>query len=216
MNIKPNERTLIAKEALPYLLLCLALIFVAGILDWIILTVVFFIAMCFVAFFFRNPPRKIKFNENFAYSPADGKIMNVEKISENRFLEGAECWKVTIFLSLFNVHFNRAPVSGTVKKIRYINGKFFPAFKSHASEENERNYILLDTPKGPIIVSQITGFVARRIVCYVYPEDELTQGDRFGLIKFGSCTEIYLPLDYEISVKPGDKVKGGKTVIGKI
>lgn len=140
--------------------------------------------------------------------------MNVTKIMETEFLQ-EEVWKITIFLSVNNVHINRAPVAGIVEKIKYVPGKFIPAFKSHASEINERNYLVINTGKIRIMVCQITGFVARRIVCWSKKGDHLTQGARFGMIKFGSCTELYLPLDYSILVEKGSKVKGGLTVIGR-
>lgn len=214
--MKINENNIIAREAQTYILTCFILIIVFAVIGWEALSVIFLALLAFVMFFFRNPLRKVIQDPAKAYSPADGKIMSVEKVTETRFLEGAECWKITIFLSIFNVHFNRTPVEGTVEKVQYVEGKFFPAFKSHAGTDNERNYVLLSTAKGPVIMAQITGFVARRIVCYVTAGESLNQGERFGLIKFGSCTELYLPLDYEITVKAGDKVKGGLSVIGVI
>ncbi|MGI6679749.1 MAG: phosphatidylserine decarboxylase family protein [Dehalobacterium sp.] len=203
----------VAKESFPFLLL-------SGVLAWIfyliepwlgIIPGVFFL---FCLFFFRNPPRRIVLDEQGALSPADGVVMEITKTKETEFLN-EEVWKVSIFLSIFNVHFNRAPVQGTVEKIQYVPGKFIPAFKSHASEINERNYLILNTGEARIMVCQITGFIARRIVCWSKESDYLKQGARFGLIKFGSCTEIYLPLKYEILVEKGSKVKGGLSVIGR-
>jgi len=204
----------VAKEAWPYLLGSLA---AALLLSWInpwlgIIPAVFFF---FCLFFFRNPSRRISPDPLAALSPADGRVMRVTRVREPR-LQDDEVWKVDIFLSIFNVHFNRAPLAGTVTAVDYVPGQFLPAFKSHASTLNERNYVLFQTGRGMVMVAQITGFIARRIVCWIKPGDSCRQGDRFGLIKFGSCTEIYLPLNYTVCVQIGDRVKGGVTVIGRI
>jgi phosphatidylserine decarboxylase len=169
----------------------------------------------FVAFFFRNPARAIPTDKNLVTSPADGVVMSVSNVDENLFIHGP-VKKVNIFLSVFNVHINRSPISGEVKYINYVSGKFLPAFKSHASEINERNYVGIESDGYKVLVCQITGFIARRIVCYVKEKTTLEKGQRFGLIKFGSCTEIFLPNEIEILVNPGDKVKGGETVIGRL
>ncbi|MEL7567939.1 MAG: phosphatidylserine decarboxylase family protein [Dehalobacterium sp.] len=203
----------IAKESFPLLL-------ISGILIWLLyyfnpyLSLIPGIIFLFSIYFFRNPWRKISPNENAALAPADGVVMNVTKVMENDLLQD-EVWKVTIFLSVKNVHINRAPVAGTVEKIKYVPGKFIPAFKSHASEINERNYLVINTGKARVMVCQITGFIARRIVCWTKKGDPMRQGERFGMIKFGSCTELYLPLDYSILVQKGSKVKGGLSVIGR-
>lgn len=169
----------------------------------------------FTAYFFRNPRRRVPRDEDLVLSPADGVVMAVDHIEEKDFM-GGSCTKVSIFLSIFNVHINRAPVSGKVNYIYYRPGKFLPAFKSHASEINEKNFIGIEADKFKLMVTQVTGFIARRIVCYTKTGDYLDQGQRFGLIKFGSCTELYLPPEIHIEVKPGDKVKGGETIIGRL
>jgi phosphatidylserine decarboxylase len=172
------------------------------------------IILAFIIFFFRNPKRIVPEGKNIIVSPADGTVMSVTEIDENDFIKG-KAVKVSIFLSLFNVHINRSPVKGTVRYTAYRPGKYLPAFKSHASDINERNTIGVETEEGvKIIVHQITGFVARRIVCWVNKGDRLEAGERFGLIKFGSCTEIIMPAGVNISVKPGDKVRGSKSIIG--
>lgn len=204
----------VAKESFPYLFISgVATLITYYYFSWFsLIPAVFFI---FSAFFFRNPFRSIEKINSVALSPADGVIMDVEKVTKDDFFD-EEVWKVSIFLNIFNVHINRTPVSGKVEHVKYIPGKFLPAFKSHASEINERNYVVFSTDVGKVVVCQITGFIARRIVCWVKKDDKLEQGERFGLIKFGSCTEIYLPLKYSIMVKKGDKVKGGLTVIGRL
>ncbi|ATW24347.1 phosphatidylserine decarboxylase family protein [Candidatus Formimonas warabiya] len=203
----------VAKESFPFLL-------VSGFLALLLykfspwLGLVPGIIFIFSLYFFRNPPRKINSQECLALSPADGVVMSVDKVWEPEFL-GEEVWRVSIFLNIFNVHFNRTPVTGTVEKIKYVPGKFLPAFKSHASDINERNYLVINTGKTKVMVCQITGFIARRIVCWAKMGDTLCQGERFGIIKFGSCTEVYLPLSCSVSVQKGSKVKGGLTVIGR-
>ncbi|GAV23013.1 phosphatidylserine decarboxylase family protein [Carboxydothermus pertinax] len=170
----------------------------------------------FILFFFRNPRRIIPADEQSIVSPADGVILEVAEVLENSYLKGPAV-KVSIFLSLFDVHVNRAPLSGQVEYIHYRPGKFLPAFKSHASEINERNYIGIKNSRVKVLVVQITGFVARRIVSFVKLGDNLNKGQLFGMIKFGSCTEIYLPKDrVEILVQKGERVFGGTTVIGRI
>ncbi|MDN5294369.1 MAG: phosphatidylserine decarboxylase [Eubacteriales bacterium] len=204
----------ITRDAFPYLLVLLLL---AGIFYFIFLplSIFFLILAGFVAFFFRNPRRTIPGDESLIVSPADGTVMEVSRVYEDSFLKG-EAWKVSIFLSLFNVHLNRSPIAGEVKFRAYRPGKFLPAFKSHASEINEKNFVGIEKDGLRVLVTQITGLIARRIVCWVETGDRLEKGQLFGLIKFGSCTEIFLPLDVEITVKPKDKVKGGETVIGRI
>jgi len=175
-----------------------------------------FLLFLFVLFFFRNPPRQIPEEETAVISPADGVVLEVTEVLENQYLKGPAV-KVSIFLSIFDVHVNRAPIAGQVEYVHYRPGKFLPAFKSHASEINERNYVGLKNDLIKVLVVQITGFVARRIVCFVKPGDTLKKGQLFGMIKFGSCTEIYVPKDrVEILVEKGQRVFAGTTVIGRI
>ncbi|EHQ90212.1 phosphatidylserine decarboxylase family protein [Desulfosporosinus youngiae] len=169
----------------------------------------------FVLFFFRNPERQVPMDELTLVSPADGVVMDVERVFEDHFFKG-ESIRVRIFLSVFNVHVNRSPMAGKVVFRYYRPGKMIPAFKSHASELNEKNYVGIENKHLKILVTQVTGFIARRIVCWVDKEDTLTKGERFGLIKFGSCTEIFVPTNVEIMVSPGDKVRGGLSVVGKV
>jgi len=203
----------IAKEALPY---SIFLLLVAAI-SYSFSTIVFIIVilcLSFVIFFFRNPNRKIDYNDNYVLSPADGRIQAISTI-KNNYYEG-EAIKISIFLSLFNVHINRSPVQGIIRGTSYRPGKYLPAFKSHASELNERNTVIVENNKIKVVVHQITGFIARRIVCYKKEGDLVSQGEIFGLIKFGSCTEIIVPSDIELFVKEGDRVQAGKTVMGEV
>ena len=170
----------------------------------------------FTIYFFRNPQRKIEINNKNILSPADGKILSIEKLVYDDILQ-CQAYKISIFLSIFNVHVNRVPVSGTIFYKKYIPGKFFPAFKSHASAYNEKNIVGINYGHLNLLVIQITGFIARRIVDWIKIGEYLPQGNTFGLIKFGSCTELVIPADQvSIHVTVGDKVKGGKTIIGVI
>lgn len=165
--------------------------------------------------FFRNPERDISTDELMLVSPADGVVMDVERVFEDQFLE-RESIRVRIFLSIFNVHVNRSPMAGEVVFRAYRPGQMIPAFKSHASELNEKNYVGIQNKHSQILVTQVTGFIARRIVCWVNKGDNVVKGERYGLIKFGSCSEIFVPTNVAIMVSPGDKVRGGVSVIGRV
>ncbi|MBS3968476.1 MAG: phosphatidylserine decarboxylase family protein [Clostridia bacterium] len=167
-----------------------------------------------VALFFRDPHRDIPAEESAIVSPADGKIIGVDIVEEKEFFN-SKVKKVTIFLSVFDVHINRAPIAGEVKDVRYTAGKFLPANKPGVGATNERNKIFIEGKNFSVLVVQIAGLVARRIVCRVQPGMALGKGQKLGLIRFGSCTELYAPLETEIMVKEGDKVKGGETIIGR-
>ena len=174
-------------------------------------------AALFVLFFFRNPRRRGEAGDRELLSPADGKVLLVAEVpEENEFLQGPAV-KISIFLNLFDVHINRSPADGLVEHVRHKEGKFLPAYKSHASEINERNYLGLTAEGGArILLVQIVGLVARRVVCWSKAGDRLGRGERFGLMRFGSCVELYLPPGTAVYVKPGDKVKGGLTKIGRL
>jgi len=167
----------------------------------------------FVLFFFRNPKRNIPQNTNLILSPADGKIIEIEETYEDKYIMGKTI-RVAIFLSILNVHINRSPLQGEVKYRYYRPGKFIPAFKNHASDINEKNFIGIESKGFKIMVCQITGFIARRIKCWVHEGNILSAGDIIGIIKFGSGNELFLPIGSKIMVKKGDRVKAGETVIG--
>jgi phosphatidylserine decarboxylase len=174
-----------------------------------------FILFIFVGFFFRNPKRDIPLQPDLVVSPADGVVMSVEKVIENRYIQ-AEAIRIRIFLNIFNVHVNRTPVAGTVGFQEYRPGKFLAAYKNEAAQLNEQNLIGFQDGDFRVLVSQIAGLIARRVVSWVKPGDTLQRGERFGLIKFGSCTEVYLPSNVQVEVKKGDRVKGGETIIGRV
>ena len=204
----------VAKEAFGYLafLTLITVIFFFICRPLIFLSIAF---IAFISFFFRNPPRNVPVGDSQILSPADGRVMSVSEVVEPVFLKG-KAVRVSIFLSIFDAHINRSPISGTVKYVNYRPGKFIPAFKSHASDINERNTLGIEGKNVKILVSQITGFIARRIVCWAKEGSSLSKGQCFGMIKFGSGTEIIMPDGVEINVKPGDKVKAGESIIGTV
>ncbi|MFZ3101052.1 MAG: phosphatidylserine decarboxylase family protein [Desulfitobacteriaceae bacterium] len=204
----------ISRDGWLYLLVLLLLMFVCYLL-WPWLIILPSILFLFVLYFFRNPERTIPSDELTLVSPADGVVMDVERVYEDKFLLG-ESIRIRIFLSVFNVHVNRMPMAGKVVFRTYRPGKMLPAFKNHASELNEKNYIGIENQYLRILVTQVTGFIARRIVCWVKEGDEVSRGERFGLIKFGSCTELFLPPDVKVSVTQGDKVVGGQSILGRV
>lgn len=193
----------------------LAFLMVLAYWIWPLLVILPGILFLFILYFFRNPERVIPTDELVLVSPADGVIMDVERVFEDQFLN-RESIRVRIFLSIFNVHVNRCPMAGEVVFRAYRPGQMIPAFKSHASEVNEKNYVGIQNEHLQILVTQVTGFIARRIVCWVKKGDKVAIGERYGLIKFGSCSEIFLPTNVEILVSPGDKVRGGLSIIGRV
>jgi len=168
----------------------------------------------FLLWFFRSPDRKIEMDSGVLLSPADGKVMSVVPVEYDPLL-GGPAMRVSIFMSVFSVHVNRAPCSGRVALVEYREGSFLPAFKSHACELNERNSLLIDceSEDRKVRVNQITGMLARRIVCDVREGDRVRQGARFGMIKLGSCAELVMPPACAILVRPGQAVRAGKTVV---
>lgn len=176
--------------------------------------VAFFLGLgfLFVTCFFRDPERHIPNEPNVIVSPADGKITEI--ITEKEPINGELCKRVTIFLSVFNVHVNRVPIAGTIEEIRYNPGKFLAAFNPKASMDNEQNIILINNGKTHVFVKQIAGLIARRIVCWPKKGDYYELGQRYGLIRFGSRVDILLPETTKLSVTCGDRVSGGKSIIG--
>ena len=169
----------------------------------------------YFTYFFRNPKREVPLDENVIISPADGTVKNIEYIPYDDFIGGAGN-KIIIFMSVFNVHINRSPIDGQVKYEQYICGRFRPAYKDGVGFENERHVIGIEAENLKIVVTQIAGILAKRIVSWVTIGDELSKGQLFGMIKFGSCVEMILPENVNICLKKGDKLKGGLSIIGKI
>jgi len=166
----------------------------------------------FAAYFFRDPERAIPRNENTVISPADGKVLSITKVEENRFLKSS-AWKISIFMSPLNVHVNRIPVSGKVSYLNYIKGEYLMAFYEKADERNERNEVGIESKQGKVLFVQIAGFIARRIESTLKMNQQVTAGERFGMIKFGSRVDVYAPADWEPKVKKDDIVFSGESIL---
>jgi len=196
------------KEGLPFVLIpiIVALIF-AFFQIWI--GVALFVALAlFMAFFFRDPQRTVPNEADIIVSAADGKVTCIEDRENGKF--------VSVFLSPVDVHINRAPIAGKVTKVELFQGKKAPATSNQASQTNERNAMTIEGEKMTVVCTQIVGILARRIVCWSKVGDNLQIGEKYGLIKFGSRTDLLMPKNVEIAVKVGDKVVGGETVIGRL
>ena len=165
--------------------------------------------------FFRVPNRKVEIKDGQIISPADGKVVVIEKVFEDEYYK-EERIQVSIFMSPFNVHINWAPLSGQVKYVKYHPGRFLVAWHPKSSTENERTTIVFENNKGSILVRQIAGFLARRIVFFVKEEDKIDQGDEFGFIKFGSRVDLLLPTNAKIKVNLDQKVIGKQTIIAEL
>jgi phosphatidylserine decarboxylase len=211
-----NHHSLIAAEGLPCIAVPAVFAVIALAFGWRISAVILFLLTLFVVWFFRNPERKIPGNSKFIISPADGKVLRIEEVADHELLEGP-LKKISIFMSVFNVHVNRVPCDGVIEDVRYHEGRFISANLDKASQDNERNELLIRMSDGrKILVIQIAGFIARRIDCWAAQGMCLQKGERFGMIRFGSRVEVFLPYDTHIMVSAGDKVMGGEKPIGEL
>lgn len=165
----------------------------------------------FVCYFFRDPQRAIPSDVDVIVSPADGKV--VEVVDE--LLDSQMGHRISIFLSIFNVHVQRSPVAARVADVVYQPGKFYAAFRSDASVENEQNIIYLHAPRGTVVFKQIAGAIARRVICWKTEGENVAIGEHVGLIRFGSRVDVWLPMDTELQVKRGDTVKGGESILAR-
>jgi phosphatidylserine decarboxylase len=213
--MKDSDSFIICREGWPIILFSLVmaiLLFCISSVRW--LATVPFLFMLFSIYFFRNPKRVINAGQSLILAPSDGKVLSVDVVEEDKYLK-CKAIQVRIFMSLFDVHVNRIPVSGIVEWTKKTGGIYLPAYKAESSDKNVRNYTGIKSAYGRILVVQVTGLIARRIVSWIKPGDRVTAGERFGLIRFGSCTELYLPPRAKIEVVPGQKVIGGETIIGR-
>jgi len=203
--------------AQPGLILILIAILFTGMLfyfGWTVFAWISFALTLFICWFFRDPDRVIPKDNKSLISPADGKVIVVEKQSGCEYLIGP-CTKVSIFMNVFNVHVNRVPFDGIVQKVRYSPGKFINASFDKASIHNERSALIVKTVSGgDYAVVQIAGLIARRIVNCVKEGEKIRKGDRYGMIRFGSRLDLYLPHDFDVAVHIGEKTKAGSTIIG--
>lgn len=170
--------------------------------------------LCFCCFF-RDPQRAAPADPRALLAPADGRVVIVRVVDEPFFIKG-RARQVSIFMSPLDVHINRIPLDGTVEYKQYYPGKYLPAFRDKASTENEQTHLGIAAPQGKVLVKQIAGALARRVVCHPAPGDRVARGQRYGLIKLGSRLDLYFPLEWEVNVNVNDKVKGGLTTVARI
>lgn len=204
-----------AREGYPFIFIFALLTIVSAVFGglWLIsFPLAILIAMCF---FFRDPERITPEGRGIFYSPADGKVILIRETEENELLND-RALEISIFMSPANVHINRSPCKGTVKDVKHYPGRFLAAFRQESSMLNEHITMFLATDYGDVVVKQVAGFLARRAVCRVKPGDFLKQGQRFGLIKFSSRVDVFLPLTTQIKIKLNDKVKAGESILGII
>lgn len=207
MTIWP-ARLPLAPDGLPFVLPLAAATAASLLIGWELAAGIGVVLTAGVACFFRDPERVIPQTPGAVVSPADGRVHEIEM--------EAGCRRISIFLSVTDVHVNRAPHAGKVTEVIYKPGRFVPAYRSEASRENESNHVTIDCPDAVIGVKQIAGILARRIVCRVCPGDVLERGQRYGLIRFGSRTDLFLPADADVIAQIGDKVRGGETILANL
>ena len=211
----PRRRLVrLAPEGLPFIAIGVGLAIVGALFSWIAFAVLLVVAGL-VGAFFRDPDRKVPQGEGLVVSPADGKVVLIETTPEGHYA-GAGRTQISIFLSILDVHVNRAPVAGTISGVDYHSGSFLPAFNDKASLRNEQNRVVLDHGAGQVGVTQIAGIIARRIVFRPTVGDHLERGERFGLIRFGSRLDVFLPTGNTVHATVGDKVRGGTSVLADL
>jgi phosphatidylserine decarboxylase len=202
-----------AREGLLYLLYAAFATFLMAVLGQLLLTWLFFAVTMLIGHFFRDPERVITATDRDVVAPADGKVIALERCEEPCFTHDT-CWKISIFMSVFDVHVNRVPCSGVVIDLRYQAGQFFAANRLEASRKNEQNWLYLKNRAGhAVILTQVAGLIARRIVCWPKPGDEVVCGERFGMIRFGSRVDVYVPEQSRVQVSIGDRVVAGGSVL---
>jgi phosphatidylserine decarboxylase len=210
-----SHRIPVAEEGVPFIGAAVLASVISAMLDWSILAAAFFVISAFVLFFFRDPERIIPSGMGLVVSPADGRVIDIAEDNTGS-LNGKDVRRISIFMNIFNVHVNRAPITGEVQQISYRPGAFWPADRKRALLENERNAVLIRSEDGvELTVVQVAGIIARRIVCWVEVGDSIKIGERFGLIRFGSRLDVYVPKDFSVLVKKGDRTTAGQTVLAK-
>jgi phosphatidylserine decarboxylase len=206
----------IAKEGYPFLGSAVLVTLIVAILGYTALALISLLLSLFILFFFRDPERFTAGESNSLICPADGKVIVIEKIFDDRFFH-EYVHKISIFMNIFNVHVNRIPQSGTIEKIIYTPGAFYSADSDNAGLKNENCATIITGETGrKIAVVQVAGLIARRIVCWLELEDRVKQGERFGLIRFGSRVDIYIPGGVQIAVNRGQIVRSGETLLGRL
>jgi len=196
------------KEGFPFVIAPVVIAFILGFFQIWIAAAFFVLVAMFMAYFFRDPLRNVPSGDSIVVSAADGRVTRID--------EDGDAKLVSVFLSPVDVHINRAPIAGKITKVEYIRGRKAPATSNEASFSNERNSLTIENEKMAVVCTQIAGIVARRIVCWRKLGDELELGEKFGLIKFSSRTDLLMPGNVELLVKIGDRVVGGETIIARL
>jgi len=210
-----NNTLPVAREGIPFITVGIGLTAILLILDWELLAIALAVLTFFTIIFFRDPERTLVDEEKAVLAPADGKVISIEKLDNGDNRLGDTAIKISIFMSIFDAHINRIPMRAKIAQISYHPGRFFSANRDKASLYNEHNMITLETDnRKKVVLVQIAGFIARRIVCWVKRGDYVETGQRFGLVRFGSRLEVYLPPDSTLTVKKGERVKAGQTRLG--
>jgi len=206
----------IARQGYPFVIIPFLIALISVISGFLFLSIIFIILALFTAYFFRNPQRNIPQVEGAVVAPADGKVIKIDQCFKGKLIK-EDLIKISIFMTIFNVHINRIPISGKVIDIFYNPGKFFAANVDKSSYLNEQNAVILETKnQKKVLFVQIAGLIARRIACWVKKGNQVFTGQKFGMIYFGSRVDLYLPLDSIINIQVGQKVKGGETIVGYV
>ena len=205
-----------AKEGFPFIGAAAGVTLFTGWLGWTPVAVLAAGLTIFVSWFFRNPARVIPEGPGLVVAPGDGKVIAIEEEFEPRYLKDRSL-RVTIFLNVFDVHINRIPCEGVIEDVQYQPGLFLVASKPEATIKNEQNALMIKAASGAkVLCVQVAGLIARRIVCWVSPKERARLGERFGLIRFGSRMDTFLPIGTKLRVAEGDRVKGGATILGDL
>lgn len=193
-------------------IIALSTLFIGNTYVKILLVTAAVLLMAFTLYFFRDPERTIPQTENVIISPADGKVLFIKDVVDNKYIN-EKCRQISIFMSPFNVHVNRIPISGKLEYLKYYHGKYLAAFDDKASTENERAEYGINSSLGKVMFTQVAGFMARRLVYVIKEGDMVKAGERFGMIKFGSRVDIVVPEKWVPKVKQGDAVTAGETIL---
>jgi phosphatidylserine decarboxylase len=206
----------VAREGIPYILIAGFVTLVFAILGWSLLTIPALATTLLIGHFFRDPERVLSAESSDVVSPADGKVIAIDRMESAPMTDGS-CVRISVFMSVFDVHVNRVPVSGVVQGVRYRKGSFVAANLPRASYENEQNWVRILSDSGPeVVMTQVAGLIARRIVCWPRAGDRVEQGERFGMIRFGSRMDVFVPVDADIQVSLGQHVYGGETILCRL
>jgi len=211
-----TDRVPVAREGVPFVLSGVFVSVIFALLGWSVPSVIAVLLTLFCLYFFRDPERTFSTEHGAVVSPADGSVLSVRRGVEHQYYQG-DCVRISIFMSLWDVHVNRFPVTGTVRSLHYRPGAFLAANLEKASTGNEQNAVVLETDDGrKLVVVQVAGLIARRIVCWASVGDRALQASRMGMIRFGSRVDLYVPRDFEPAVSSGSRVRAGETLLGRL